>query len=218
MSMPRVGSKHSIVRTPPATQRAIVTFCWLPPDRRRTSPPARASICSARDRAVDRRRSPAEVDQAPACASGAANGSAMFSRTERCISSASARSAADVHDAGADRVGRDAGTSTGEPSTSSSPAARAIRAGEDVEQLVLALALERDDARAPRPDTGRTRRPAACVPRSRPRAREPRRGVSRPRPTRPRARRRPACPRRPGPASARRSGPPSPRSRRRRRP
>ena len=44
--MPRVGSKQSIVWTPPATHRAIVTFCWLPPDSRRTSPPARASICS----------------------------------------------------------------------------------------------------------------------------------------------------------------------------
>ncbi len=51
--MPRVGSKQSIVWTPPATQRAIVTFCWLPPDSRRTSPCARASIWSRLDGAVD---------------------------------------------------------------------------------------------------------------------------------------------------------------------
>ena len=44
--MPRVGSKQSIVFTPPATQRAIVTFCWLPPSRRRTSRAARVSIWS----------------------------------------------------------------------------------------------------------------------------------------------------------------------------
>ncbi len=32
----------------PADQRPIVTFCWLPPDRRRTSPWARVSICRIR--------------------------------------------------------------------------------------------------------------------------------------------------------------------------
>src|SRR5439155_5248529 len=35
-SIPRVGSKQSMVVKPPASQRAIVTFCWLPPDSRRT--------------------------------------------------------------------------------------------------------------------------------------------------------------------------------------
>ena len=70
---------------------------------------------------------------------------------------------------------------TGVPSTSSSPPLGRSRAGEDVEQLVLALALERDDARAPRPGRGRTRRRAASC---RARGRGPRGGASRPRPAR----------------------------------
>ena len=91
--MPRVGSKQSIVRTPPATQRAIVTFCWLPPDSRRTSPWARVSIWSVSMAPVDRLRSSAACRSGPSARSAAVNGSAMFSRTERCISRASARSA-----------------------------------------------------------------------------------------------------------------------------
>ena len=51
-----------------------------------------------------------------------------------------------VDEAGADRVGRDGGRRPAVPSTSSSPPLGPVRAGEDVEQLVLALALERDDA------------------------------------------------------------------------
>src|SRR6059058_6189850 len=31
MSMPRVGSKQSSVWNPPTSQRAMPTFCWLPP-------------------------------------------------------------------------------------------------------------------------------------------------------------------------------------------
>ena len=69
----------------------------------------------------------------------------MFSRTERCISRASARSAATYT-----RPARIASAGwwneTGEPSTSSSPPLGRSEPGEDVEQLVLALALERDDA------------------------------------------------------------------------
>jgi hypothetical protein len=45
-SMPRVGSKQRIVGASAAIQRAIVTFCWLPPDSRCTSRWARVSICS----------------------------------------------------------------------------------------------------------------------------------------------------------------------------
>jgi len=37
-----------IVVKPFASQRAIVTFCWLPPESRRTWRPARVSICSVR--------------------------------------------------------------------------------------------------------------------------------------------------------------------------
>src|SRR6478736_1539735 len=61
MSMPRVGSKQSSVRTPPATHRAIVTFCWLPPDSRRTSAPARASIWRRETEASAVRR---DIDEA----------------------------------------------------------------------------------------------------------------------------------------------------------
>ena len=99
---------------------------------------------------------------------------------------------------------------TGAPSTEQLAAARAFGAGEDVEQLVLALALERDDAehlarvqverdvlqlRARRRARGPTRRGLASAGRRVPR---------------PRARRRPACPRRSCRASARRSAPRSP--------
>ena len=44
--MPRVGSKQRIVRAPVAIQRAMVTFCWLPPESRCTSAWARVSIRS----------------------------------------------------------------------------------------------------------------------------------------------------------------------------
>ena len=35
-SIPRVASKQSIVLNPDASHRPIVTFCWLPPESRRT--------------------------------------------------------------------------------------------------------------------------------------------------------------------------------------
>ncbi len=92
MSMPRVGSKQSSVRTPPATQRAIVTFCWFPPDSRRTSAAARVSIWSCSVALATRRPSSA-TRIGPHDRIAAENGSAMFSRTERCMRSASARSA-----------------------------------------------------------------------------------------------------------------------------
>ena len=73
------------------------------------------------------------------------NGSAMFSRTDRCISRASARSAGTYT-----RPARIASAGwrneTGAPSTRSSPPSGRREPGEDVEQLVLALALEGDDA------------------------------------------------------------------------
>jgi hypothetical protein len=90
--MPRVGSKQSIVRTPPATQRAMVTFCWFPPDSRLTSAAARVSIWSCSIAALTLPFSrPSGIG--PQVRMDAENGSAMFSRTERCISRASARSA-----------------------------------------------------------------------------------------------------------------------------
>ena len=63
--MPRVGSNSSITRSPRASQRAIVTFCWLPPDRRRTWLAARVSIDSRLDRLVDAAPLLAAVDRAP---------------------------------------------------------------------------------------------------------------------------------------------------------
>ena len=55
--------------------------------------PGRRSGASRRRRRPSCARS-AEVDRGPSCGAGRANGRAMFSRTERCISRASARSAA----------------------------------------------------------------------------------------------------------------------------
>ena len=76
-----------------ATQRAMVTFCWLPPDRRRTSLPARASIWSVSTAPSTILPSP-DRSMRPQLRIRAWSGRAMFSRTERCISRASARSAA----------------------------------------------------------------------------------------------------------------------------
>ena len=118
--MPRVGSKHSMVCTPPATQRAIVTFCWLPPDRRRTSPRARESICSLRDRGVDLRRLSPEVDRAPAPEPAPTTAA----RCSRGPSAASAAPRRGRRPRTRDRPGsrrRGGGRTTGEPSTSSSP-------------------------------------------------------------------------------------------------
>src|SRR6188472_3292787 len=134
MSMPRVGSKQSIVWTPSVTQRAIVTFCWLPPDSRRTSAPARASIWSiSTARLTFPRSRPRSIG--PHRRSVATPGSEMFSRPVRC----------DVHDAGTDGI---CGMAEGCGRTVDEDFAttRADRPGEDVEQLVLALAFQRDDA------------------------------------------------------------------------
>ena len=132
---------------------------------RRTAGGPRTGLACRSGAARSRRRRVArslrDVDRAPA-RSAAEKGRAMFSRTERCISSASARSAgtytspARIASAGWPNV-------TGPPSTSSSPAVGPARSGEHVEQLVLALPLERHDARAPRRPAARTRRRAvAC--------------------------------------------------------
>ena len=65
--MPRVGSNSSSVCTPFAIQRAIVTFCWLPPDSRRTSPCARVSICNRSMAGADPRGLVPHRDRAPCC-------------------------------------------------------------------------------------------------------------------------------------------------------
>ena len=183
--MPRVGSKQSIVRTPPATQRAIVTFCWLPPDRRRTSPWARVSICSVVD---------GVVDLAPLHAPGRSGPSVRSCGRERQRDVLAHRA---LHQQRLGAVGgrrrrgppgsrrRDGGRSTGEPSTSSSPplgrsdprGCRTARPGPGPRAR---------PRRGPRPDRARTRRPAASRRAARPRAAS--RGVApRPRPRRARA-------------------------------
>ena len=89
--MPRVGSKQRMVRAPVAIQRAIVTFCWLPPERRCTSRWARVSICS-RSMAPSTRGLSRRLSIGPQARGRALKGRAMFSRTERCIRRASVRS------------------------------------------------------------------------------------------------------------------------------
>ena len=160
--MPRVGSKQSIVCTPPATQRAIVTFCWLPPDRRRTSAPARASIWSVSTLSLTWSRLAAQVDQAPA--GGCARRSAA--RCSRAPSAASAgprrgRPRRTRRPPGSRRP--DGGTTTGVPSTRSSPQlGRTDRRGCRTARPGPGPRAPRRPA--PRPDRARTRRPAACVP------------------------------------------------------
>ena len=91
-SMPRVGSNSSITRSPPASQRAIVTFCWLPPESRRTWLAARVSIDSRLTASSTRARSWAGRI-GPHLAMRLNSGRAMFSRIERCGSRACRRSA-----------------------------------------------------------------------------------------------------------------------------
>ena len=142
--MPRVGSKQSIVWTPSATQRAIVTFCWLPPDSRRTSLAARVSIWSRSDRLVDHLALGPEVDQAPAAEPGRHRQSDVLPDGplhEQGLGAIGRH----VHEAGPDGVGRMA-ERDGRAVDDELAAVRALRSGQDVEQLVLALALEGDDA------------------------------------------------------------------------
>ena len=89
-TMPRVGSKQSSVRASAAIQRAIVTFCWLPPDRRCTSRCARVSICS-RSMALHGGILAPDGDRTPV-PKGGGEGQRVFSRTDCCMASASVRS------------------------------------------------------------------------------------------------------------------------------
>src|SRR5918911_977769 len=82
MSIPRVGSKQSSVWKPLASQRAIVTFCWLPPESRRTWRAARMSICNA-SIAERTRRPSSRMLMTPQRASRLYRGEAMLSRTQR---------------------------------------------------------------------------------------------------------------------------------------
>ena len=85
--MPRVGSKQSRVWNPLASQRAIVTFCWLPPESRRTWRWARVSIESASIAPCTRLRS-SRMPTGPQRRALLKRGAAMFSAIERCGRSA----------------------------------------------------------------------------------------------------------------------------------
>ena len=88
--------------------------------------------------------------------------------------------------------------------------ARALRAGQDVEQLVLALALERDDAEHLARVAGRTTTSSSFVAGRQAASGDARRHVGGPRGAGDALGGRAACPRRPRRASARRSAPRSP--------
>ncbi len=120
----------------------MVTFCWLPPDSRRASDCARVSICSRPMAAVTRRFS-APTSIGPQRRAGAIPGSPIFSRTDRCIEQRRGAIGGDEHDPGADGIGGMPelhGGAVHDQLAGSGPRL----AGQDVEQLVLALALERD--------------------------------------------------------------------------
>ena len=90
--MPRVGSKQRSVRASAAIQRAIVTFCWLPPERRCTSRLGAGVDLQPLDGGADGARPRGGGRSGPRRARRALNGRAMFSRTERCMSRRLARS------------------------------------------------------------------------------------------------------------------------------
>ena len=144
MSIPRVGSKQSIVWTPPATHRAMVTFCWLPPDSWRTSDAARVSIWSRSTAALTRVPSAAIADRAPRPDAGdVRQGHVLAHRPLHEQGLGAVRR--HVDEAGPDGVGRMAERDRGAIDQELAPVG-AARAGEHIEQLILALALERGDA------------------------------------------------------------------------
>ena len=142
--MPRVGSKQRMVRAlggDPAGDRHLLLVA--------AGEPLHLALGAGvdlqpLDGAVDAARSRPHVDRAPV-PSRALNGRAMFSRTERCMRRRLGAVAGDEDEAGADGVGRMG--EAARPAVDLDAAARgADRAGEGAEELVLALALERDDA------------------------------------------------------------------------
>ncbi len=132
------------MRTPPATQRAIVTFCWLPPESRRTSPCARVSICSVSiPPATFFRSSLVLIESPPAQARGEGQGDVLADGALHQQGLGAVRR--DVDESRPDRVGGVV-ERHGRAIDQELAPARPLGAGQDVEQLVLALALEGDDA------------------------------------------------------------------------
>ena len=161
--MPRVGSKQSIVWTPPATQRAIVTFCWLPPDSRRTSPPARASICSRRDRA--RRPSSARRPRSigPQRRRRVENGQGDVLADRALHQQRLGAVGGDVHEPGPDGVGRMA-EGDRRAVDEQLAAARARRRRRGCRTARPGPGPRARRRRAPRPGRARTRRRGASSP------------------------------------------------------
>ena len=141
--MPRVGSKQSSVWNPFASQRAIVTFCWLPPESRRTWRWARVSIESASIAPCTRLRS-SRMPTGPQRRALLKRGAAMFSRDRALRQQRLQPVGRHEDDAGADRVVGMARTQR-LPLDEDVAAGLALLAGEHVEELVLALRLERRD-------------------------------------------------------------------------
>ena len=142
--MPRVGSNSSITRSPPASQRAIVTFCWLPPGQ---------AAHLARRPGVDRQPGDRLVDAAAFL--GGPDRAPLGDAVEQWEGDVLADRAlrqqgvqavgGHEHDAAADDVERVPGTHR--PTVDDELAAVGLAvAGEDLEQRLLALAFEGGEA------------------------------------------------------------------------
>ena len=145
--MPRVGSKHSIVAHaaghPAGDRDLLLVAARQAPDLalRRGCRSA-----AARSRPVDLGFAPRPRLIEPPASEPGARTAARCSRAPSAASAAPRRGRPGRTRRRHGSRRRGAGTSTGEPSTSELARRSGGRAREDVEQLVLALALERDDA------------------------------------------------------------------------
>src|SRR4029450_3374678 len=150
--MPRVGSNSSRVRNPAASQRPMVSFCWLPPDSRRAWAAARVSIDSRSTASATWRRSRPVLIR-PQRRTRLNRGAAMFSRMGRWGSRAMSRLLGTsttprrmASKGWRNRIGWAAGTRSpaggGRVAAPDLPAGGPQVAGQDPEQRVLALALE----------------------------------------------------------------------------
>ena len=174
--MPRVGSKQRMVRASAAIQRAIVTFCWLPPESRCTSRWARVSICRRSMAASTRSRS-GRMSSGPQARRAGAERQRDVLADRALHQQGLGAVAGDVGDAGADGVG-----GMGEvhrPAVDLDGAARRPdRAGERRRTARPGPGLRARRRRAPRRRGGRRRRPRAWSPTRRLRTREAGRAVT----------------------------------------
>ena len=145
MSIPRVGSKHSMMRVPAAIHRAMVTFCWLPPESLCTSRCARVSICRRRDRVVDAGVLPPRMSTGPRPGRRALKGKCDVLPHRALHQERLGAIARHVGHAGVDGVRGMAELDTLAVDLDRA-AGRAARPGQRGEQLVLALSLQGHDA------------------------------------------------------------------------